>query len=44
MLIIYSEFGIDVHVDSEPVRHPCWEGKKADDIYAQQKGLHVIPV
>ena len=44
-LISYcSEFGVDVHVDSEFIRHSMWEGKKAHDTYAESKGLKVISI
>jgi hypothetical protein len=39
-----SEWGIDPQVDTWAVRHACWDGKKADDAYAESKGLKVIPV
>jgi len=39
-----SEFGVDPHVDSEFIRHPVWDGKKAHDAYAENKGLKVISI
>jgi len=41
---IPSEFGVDPHVDSEFIRHPMWQGKKAHDKYAESKGLKVISI
>jgi saccharopine dehydrogenase-like NADP-dependent oxidoreductase len=41
---LFSEWGIDPQVDTWAVRHKIWDGKKADDAYAIQKGLKVIPV
>ena len=40
----FSEWGIDPQVDTWAVRHSIWDGKKADDKYAAEKGLKVIPV
>jgi len=39
-----SEFGVDPHVDSEFIRHPMWDSKKAHDADAEKKGLKVIAV
>ena len=39
-----SEWGIDPQVDTWAVRHEIWFGKKADDKYAVEQGLKVIPV
>jgi hypothetical protein len=44
MIDRYSQFGVDVHVKSDAVNHSVWNGKKADDIDARKKGLHVIPI
>jgi saccharopine dehydrogenase-like NADP-dependent oxidoreductase len=40
----FSQFGVDPHVESDAVNHPCWNGKKEDDIDARKKGLFVIPI